>query len=119
MDNKQRIPTHTAFLMIGTALFFDCFQVLLLVAGGLGLVLNRLVSLYAILTFGFWFKLRGVGLLQQKKFATGFITLLSEMIPGLCVLPGWTISTLLIILMVKSEDTLGIDVMHKKKKKFV
>lgn len=105
MEKIDRIPKGTAILMVGVALFFDLLQMFLNFVL-IGFILNPiLVTPIAFLTFYLWYKMRGVGLSDSaKRFAVYVAGFLLELIPILNTLPGLTLSTLTMIMIVRAED---------------
>lgn len=91
--------------MLGVAIFFDVFQMFLNFII-IGMILNPiLVTPFASLTFYLWYKMRGVGLSDSaKRFAVYVAGFLLELIPILNTLPGLTLSTALMIVIVRAED---------------
>ena len=62
------------------------------------------VGVVAFLTFFLWFNFRGVSYNGTRKMALSGIGFLVELTPLLNAFPAWTISTSLMILLVKGED---------------
>ncbi len=104
-EKIDRIPKSTAMLMVGTAIFFDTLQMFLNFIL-IGFILNPvLVTPIASLTFYLWYKMRGVGLSDSaKRFAVYVAGFLLELIPILNTLPGLTLSTLIMVMIVRAED---------------
>ena len=115
--SENRIPTHTAVFMLGTALFYDAVQFLL----GLmfiGLVLNWGITAIAWFHFYLWCKLRGVSFISPKGAKRGLLlggAGLAEMIPGFNMLPMWTVTVAIIILSTQKEDR-KTNALRKKEK---
>lgn len=109
MDQKpQRISNFQGACLIVVALFFDLLSLIP--------VVNVLVSGLAVLLFGVWFYMLGVGFINPRRFVTAAITYLMETIPFISWLPSLTVAVTAIILMVKSEDKLGIKIPVPSKK---
>ncbi len=115
MKKRERISATMTLLLMMTAIFFDVFQAILTFAGGIGLIANRFISLFAMLSFGFWFVMLGVSLLNTRRLAVSITTSLGEMIPFIGTLPLWTIGIAALIAMVKLEDRTGVSITHKFK----
>ena len=98
--HPQRIDNVTAGLMITVAVIFDILSLIPL--------LNILVDIIAWLIFGLWFTLRGISFLNPRRFATFAVSFIVGLIPILSILPELTLAIIATILMVKSEDRLGI-----------
>ncbi len=106
-EKKERISSIEAMLMIGVALVIDLVQAFLefiLV----GIVLNPFISIFAALTFWFWFHAKGVSFMSGKKIATSSVSALIEIFPILGGLPALTVGVLAMVSIVKTEDKLGI-----------
>jgi hypothetical protein len=108
---ENRIPTHTAGFMLAVAAFFDLLQIffnLILI----GFLINWTITLISFLTFFVWFKLYGVNLGDSaKKIALWLTDYAFDIFSG-GIFPSIFISTLITILIVKSDDALrnqGID----------
>jgi hypothetical protein len=97
---SSRIPETTAFLMIGTALFFDLLSIVP--------VVNWIAAIFAWMTFGLWFLMRGVGFINPKKLATWGVAALIGLIPALSAIPELTLAVAVTIMLVRAEDRLGI-----------
>jgi hypothetical protein len=114
-ESRNRIPSHTAVLMGSTAFFFDTLQGLfgifhsIPVAGTvLATAIGWAVTFIAAFTFFLWFKLHGISFLDSgvRKLITFFGGTLIELVPLLNILPAWTLSVMLLIVIVRTEDTL-------------
>lgn len=107
-EERNRIPSGTAMLMLGTAVLIDVIQGLL-TGLFIGLFVSPFISAFAWLSFYVWNKIRGVGFMDSfSKFglrkALAAIASLLEFAPGINALPGWTLSTFLLIGAVRAED---------------
>lgn len=101
---KLRIDTFDQILMLMVAAFFDLIQILLLLFFGIGLILNRLVTIIEYFIFTIWFSFQGVNV-----FGSGFLnktssTFIGEIIPGLGSLPLFTLGIWMIIKQSQKED---------------
>lgn len=99
---RSRIDNTTASFMIVVALIFDLLNWIPFV--------NIVIAIIAWLIFGLWFYIKGVGFLNPRRLATAAGGFLIEVIPLLAWLPGLTTAIIITIIMVKSEDRLGINV---------
>lgn len=103
MDHKKsRINNFSAGSLILVALLLDLVSLIP--------VVNIVSSFLAILIFGVWFYILGVGFINPKRFATAIIALVVEMVPVISWLPGLTAAVIATVIMVKSEDRLGIKI---------
>ena len=103
MENEprpQRINNITAGFMIAVAIVFDLISIIPFI--------NILVDIVAWLVFGFWFALLGVGFINPRRFAVMATSFIVGAIPVVSTLPELTVAIIVTILMVKSEDKLGI-----------
>ncbi len=104
---EMRIDWITGFLMITTAVFFDLLSLIPIV--------NIFVDVIAALTFGLWFILKNVPLINPRRLATALIALIIEAVPAISALPAITIGVIIIILTVIVEDKTGIEIPLSKK----
>lgn len=89
---RKEIGLVSSILMIIVALAFDTLEVLLTLLAGIGLVLNRVVTIIEYAVFWLWFKLYGIDFLNDSKTSKSMIsTFLAEMIPGVGTLPLFSI----------------------------
>ena len=95
-NEKSKISNIEWGLMIGVALLFDGVQFFLDVVL-IGLIVNRLISIWAWLTFYLWLKIKGV-----KNFR-GWLAIggIAEIIPVIAALPFWT--GMIIVIMIKNK----------------
>lgn len=106
---KQKIPSSTAILMIGLALFFDGLQFFLNLIPFVGNALSSIfVVPFAWLSFYVWFKIRGVDFVSPKRSLTLFGAGFLELIPILNVLPAWTLAVVALIITTRIKKGLKI-----------
>lgn len=93
---KEKFGETTVYLMIGTALFFDTLIALidlfdLFTFGLASILLGSLFDFFALMTFTFWFKIKGAsfGARRTTSIVAGFVT---KFIPFVDMLPDWTIA---------------------------
>lgn len=98
----RRINSLNAGLLIFVAIIFDLLSIIPF--------LNVITSFVAWLIFLVWFYILGVGFINPKRFATIAISFIIGVIPILSILPELTIAIIATIIMVKSEDRLGIKI---------
>ncbi len=96
---QEKFGTSTMILMISTAIFFDVFiaiiDILDLFSFGLAsLLLGSIIDFFALLTFVFWFKLKGGKFGKVRSFSMG-IGFIAKFIPVIDLLPDWTLAILL------------------------
>lgn len=118
----ERITKASAFLMIGTALFFDVLQFMLgifdilgvipvigIIFISIGWIFSFICSVYAWLTFFVWFKIKNVSTWESLgKYLPRLIILilvnLLELTPVGVFIPGLTISVAIIVFIVRTDD---------------
>jgi|SRR3989344_9617789 len=99
---KKGLDNTTIVFMICVALFYDALQVLLAL-----IFMGWLVSIFALLTFYTWFKIRGLNFVRPKRaglLGGGFII---ELIPIINILPAWTLAIVLLALDSKIKKIVG------------
>lgn len=107
MENqKNKINNITGILMISVALGIDFIQAFfnfILI----GPFINWMVSLFAFLTFWFWFTLKGIKFVKNPKnifvFGGGSI---AEFIPFFDFLPIWTSTVTTLVVNNKIKTTI-------------
>ncbi|MEK7209090.1 MAG: hypothetical protein AAB677_02425 [Patescibacteria group bacterium] len=105
-----RIGTIESGLMIAVAVIYDVIQIALTwLLGwiGIGFIGSWLMTIWATMTFGLWFTLKGASIMSGKRAATLGIGTLIEAIPLLNSLPGWTVSTIVSLSVTRAEDILA------------
>lgn len=71
------------------------------------LIVGALVSLFAYLTFWFWFQRHGVKFIKSpKRLLTFPVAFFIKLIPFIGALPAWTAAVVFIFLNVRAEDLL-------------
>ncbi|MEK7567654.1 MAG: hypothetical protein AAB513_01905 [Patescibacteria group bacterium] len=100
----DRIPNVWAFFMVSVAIIFDLLGFGLAFIPVAGWLMASAVGVVAFLTFFLWFTFRGAGYNSTRKVAISGGGFLVEFIPLLNALPAWTLSTSLMIMVVKGED---------------
>tara|TARA_B100001971_G_scaffold135384_1_gene125058 strand:- start:359 stop:751 length:393 start_codon:yes stop_codon:yes gene_type:complete len=107
-EKKQRIGNMQGWLMVAVAAAVDIVQILLVFFFGVGLLVNRFITIFAFMMFFFWFALNGVsfltGKMSMKKMTRFFGTAFGEIIPVLGALPLWALGIWLTIRSVREED---------------
>ena len=105
--HHKRISNTIAVFMSTAALLFDGVQAVLewfLI----GFAVNWMINILVWLTFFVWFKFNGVSFMGLKRaaiFNGGFFL---EFIPLVAELPLWTATIIMMIIMVKLEDKVGV-----------
>lgn len=109
MGNNKEINKMVMWAMIAVALFFDGIQagsawiyLIPFVGFMLAWVISTGVSIFAFLTFFLWFHLAGLKF-NSKIAITTVGAFFIELIPGLSVLPAWTLSVILTLLFFQTE----------------
>jgi len=104
---QERIDISTWKLMTAASIGADLFQV------ALG-VLAPLISPFIFLTFWIWLKLHGVSIVDSvERIALMWGGFLIEVIPGLNILPAWTLTIFITVLLVRHNDTKKIKEFYK------
>jgi hypothetical protein len=98
-EKEKGLETHTIAFMIGTALFFDFLQFLLDF-----ILMGWLVSIFAGLTFWFWFRQHGIKFNKASRWGSFAFTYLVELIPVIGDLPAWTAEVAFIALSSKAKE---------------
>lgn len=103
-----RISWIEGGFMIGVALVYDLIQIgLEVIMLGFGWTVNWVINIYAMLTFWFWFKLKGVSFVNPKRALFGSASIVIKFIPWLDALPTWTALTVTTIVSARTEDFLA------------
>ena len=99
MSQTQEIHFIELLLMLLVALIFDLLSLIP--------ILNFVVWVFAWLTFWFWFKMKGISLITDKKrlLTVGGVSLI-EIIPAISMLPSWIALVLIIYFINKAEKIL-------------
>ena len=93
---RNRIGLVSTIFMPVVAIIFDIFSFIPFV-GALGWIV-----------FTIWFFLLGISPFTIKRLATMISSTIIELIPWISLLPSVTIGVIVIIIMIKSEDALGV-----------
>ncbi len=107
---EYRISSWESAAMVTIAVIYDIVQIALtwtLDWIGVGWIGSGLVTIWATMTFGLWFTLKGASIISGKRAASLGIGTLIEAIPLLNALPGWTVSTLIGLSVTRAEDILA------------
>lgn len=113
MDEKEiRITETSAYLMIGTALFYDVLQALFTPIAYVGWILNYLLMVFVFLTFNVvWFHIIGIKFFESlvgkggRALVKWLLCSFLEVVT-LGAVPGITIWITLTILQVRLDDSL-------------
>lgn len=105
MPKKYRIDWLIGGLMIGVAVIYDAIQGFLTFIL-IGFLVNWIITIWAWLTFYFWFKTKGVSFLGSKALVLNGGGL-AEFIPGFNSLPVWTAAVVALVIMTRAEDALA------------
>lgn len=98
-------------LMIAVAAVFDTIEAFLVILG-IGLLINRILTILEYLIFFVWFSFSGVNFtLKSKKISYAGGSFVSEILPGLGSLPGLT---LWVFMTIRSHEE---DLKEKEKNK--
>jgi|GEM_PF-4992934 len=104
---RHRVGGFQGAALIGLAMFFDFIQ-LILTFLIIGLIINTLLSIVIFLFFFAWFSFNGVSYFSgphaERRFAVMSATFLAKLIPGINMMPLWTIRIMSEIRLVHRED---------------
>lgn len=110
IEKRQRISSIQGIFMLAVAGIIDGVQFLLNFIPFVGWIATSLISVFAWLTFFTWFKLNGVGFLSGKttvlKIASIFGVSILEIFPIINDFPAWIVYIVIMIFIVKAEDTI-------------
>lgn len=106
-EKRKRIGLLSIIFMPMVAVFFDILDLI----PGINLVAG--IGFWIVMTL--WLTLLGVSMFSVRRLATAGASIIIGVIPFLSALPQLTLATIAIILMVKSEDSLGIKLPLSKK----
>lgn len=101
-----RIKKTTAISMVVVALIYDGTQAFIDIIsfGFLGWIFNPIINVWSLMTFLFWFSLKGVSFIHPKKaLLLGGVSTV-ELIPFINSLPTWTAGVIILIAQTYSED---------------
>jgi hypothetical protein len=70
--------------------------------------ISLLISVIGWSIVNLWLTLLGIGFMNGRRIGTMFTSMIVEAVPVLNILPGFTVAIIAIIIMVKSEEKLGI-----------
>jgi|SRR3989338_3676382 len=101
-ERPKRIDNLTAGFMITTAVFFDLVSLIPIVN-----IISTPIGYFIIF---WWFYNKKVKLFNLKGTIWALVTGTIEFIPAVSILPSITVYTIRTIMMVKSEDGLGIKI---------
>lgn len=105
--NESKIKDSTAFLMIGTALFFDFIQALIGWIPVIGNILAGFLSIIIFMTFFLWFMMNGIKMITPRRLTSMIGGGLIEMIPFVNILPAWTLVVVYLIGTTKVKELAG------------
>lgn len=105
---KRRISSIQAIFMLAVAGVFDLIQFLISFIPYVGWIISVFLSIFVWLTFYMWFKLNGISFLDKgaRLAITFFLGAIIEVIPIINILPGWTLSVVLMLLIIRAEDVI-------------
>ncbi len=93
---RQRISKPTKVALISTSIVIDILSIIPIV--------NWIVWVLNWIIFPIWLKFLGVSYLKAKRLGAALTGAVIELIPVLSILPGYTVSMILIIRSVEKED---------------
>jgi hypothetical protein len=102
---KERIDKTKGVLMTSIGFGLDSLQASIGIVPILGFIVSPIISLFIWFFFWTWFKLNGVSIGDSvERIAVMFGGFLVEMIPVLNILPAWTLTVFLTVLIVQRAD---------------
>lgn len=117
MSAEKKIQNIEWFLMIGLAVAIDIINIVLAMIPLVGFLFNKLISIFAWLTFWLWFKLKGAaGIKVRSKSLLAFGGISEVMpVPFLSALPFWTATIVGIMVKnkIKSMPLIGAGLKNK------
>ncbi|MEK7579151.1 MAG: hypothetical protein AAB460_01280 [Patescibacteria group bacterium] len=106
--SKKRISNTTAMLLFAVAIVFDLISIIPFVG-------QFISTVGGAVTFFIWFTILGIPLISPKKIASWGLNLAVEAFPVLgSVWPGITAGVILMVLITRTEDTLGVQILKTK-----
>lgn len=85
---QSSLPKNIIILMLCLAGFFDAIQALLSFFA-IGVVISPFISIFAGITFWFWFSVYGISFFDWKRFGALLGGGVAELIPVVDMLPFW------------------------------
>jgi hypothetical protein len=104
LRKTPRINLLNAASLVTFAIFADIVGAIISLIPGVSI----LVTIVGWLILNLWFTMLGVGFMDGRRIGTMLASIVVEAMPVLNILPGFTVAVIAIIIMVKSEDKLGI-----------
>lgn len=102
---EPRIDSGTMQFMIIVAFGFDFFQGIILAMPFVGFIIAPLIGLFAWLTFFVWFHKHGITLTDSlARFIIINSAFLFELVPGINILPFWTLSVFISLVLIRAGD---------------
>jgi hypothetical protein len=98
MKKTPVIENHTAAFMISVAVFFDILQWAMAF-----MAMDWLVSIFAYMTFGLWFAMKGIPILTKKRMGALGGSAFIELIPFVAALPAFTAAITIVVLDAKAK----------------
>jgi hypothetical protein len=99
-QKKSNMDIVQLILMIIVALILDAASIIPIV--------NFFAVFVAVLVFGIWFYVLGMGVINPIKLAAPFTGIVIEAIPAISAVPAITLSIIITYLLIKVEDKTGI-----------
>lgn len=103
-SNEGHIPAVSGIVMIIVAILIDGIQ-FFLTLGLIGIILNPLISIAAMVIFMIWLSHYGVSMTSTRFTIRFLLTIFGEVALG--ALPIWTFTTIIIVSESKMKETLG------------
>ncbi len=106
VENKREIPYSTVVLMLCLAGIFDAIQAILSFFA-IGVIISPFISMFASMTFWFWFSTYEVSFIDRRRFLALFGGGVAELIPVVDALPFWIGSVWYIIGTTKAKEIIS------------
>src|SRR4051812_9051216 len=105
---ESKISNTEWGLVIGALAVIDLIQLLLDVAFGIGIIVNRFVDIAVGFFFGLYLQLRGQSLANPKRFMGLLASFVGEEVPVVDALPLWTLDGFFNMSLAKAEEAISV-----------
>ncbi|MBI2618031.1 hypothetical protein HYW58_01105 [Candidatus Kaiserbacteria bacterium] len=111
---QPRIDSGTMVSMVSVAFFFDVVQMIFTLTV-IGSIVSSVMSIFIWLTFYVWFKKHGIMFMDNlARMIIMWGGFLLELVPVLNIIPGWTFSVSLSLLLIHYEDQRRLSVFNRQ-----
>lgn len=73
-------------------------------------VLNFFTDFVAIIVFGIWFYVLGMGIVNARKLAGPIVAMIIEAVPAASIIPSITLSIIITYILIRIENKTGVNV---------